>query len=241
MTVKPMTSFPKKNRSCNIPIFRIMGDRSLMVYFGDKIDRAVNQRVRNLLYYHHDHPIDGVIEAIPGYNSLLFIFNPVRITTVILQEKILDMDRAIDHGPVLAPRTVEIPVVYGGEYGPDLEWVARYHSLEVEEVIRLHTRHRYHVYMIGFTPGFAYMGELPPALETPRKETPRTAVPRGSVGLAEEQTGIYPSESPGGWQIVGRTPLKLFDPGKMPPTLLQIGDQVRFFSISGEEMKQWRM
>ena len=131
-------------------------------------------------------------------------------------------------------------MVYGGEYGPDLEWVARYHSMEVEEVIRLHTGSVYHVYMIGFTPGFAYMGELPAVLVTPRKETPRTAVPRGSVGVAQEQTGIYPSESPGGWQIIGRTPLKLFDPTKTPPTLLRMGDQVRFVAVSREDVKQWR-
>ncbi len=130
-------------------------------------------------------------------------------------------------------------MVYGGGYGPDLEWVARYHSMPEEEVIRLHAKDLYHVYMIGFTPGFAYMGELPAVLVTPRKETPRTAVPRGSVGLAQEQTGIYPSESPGGWQIIGRTPLKLFDPDKRPPTLLRMGDQVRFFSISPEDAGHW--
>ena len=224
-----------------IPEFRIMGDRSLIVYFGEEIDRAVNQRIRRLFCYHHDHPMEGVIEAIPGYNSLLFLFDPVQTTSNILREGILERVQAIDNGPIRYPKTVEIPVIYGGEYGPDLEWVARYHSMEVEEVIRLHTRQIYHVYMIGFTPGFAYMGELLPALVTPRKETPRTVVPRGSVGLAQEQTGIYPSESPGGWQIIGRTPLNLFDPGKMPPTLLQMGDQVRFVSVSREDAEHWQM
>ena len=224
-----------------IPEFRIMGDRSLIVYFGEEIDRAANHRVRRLFYYHHDHPMEGVIEAIPGYSSLLFLFDSVQTTSGVLRQEILDMARASEKVRIPDPGTVEIPVVYGGEHGPDLEWVARYHSVNVREIIRLHTRPVYHVYMIGFTPGFAYMGELLPALVTPRKETPRTVVPRGSVGLAQEQTGIYPSESPGGWQIIGKTPLNLFDPGKMPPTLLQMGDQVRFVSVSREDAEHWQM
>jgi inhibitor of KinA len=221
-----------------IPEFRAMGDRSLIVYFGEGIDRAVNDRVRRLFLYHDDHPMKGVIEAVPGYNSLLYLFDPFQTTSGVLQEAILDMAKTIDNDPIPDPEIVEIPVVYGGEYGPDLEWVAQYHSVETEEIIRLHTQHIYHVYMIGFTPGFPYMGELPAALMTPRKETPRTAVPRGSVGLAQEQTGIYPSKSPGGWQVIGRTPLKLFDSGKKPPALLQMGDQVRFVSVTGEAMEQ---
>lgn len=224
-----------------IPEFRIMGDRSLIVYFGEEIDRAVNQRIRRLFCYHHDHPMEGVIEAVPAYSSLLFLFDPVQTTSEILRQEILERVQVIDDVAIPGPETVDIPVVYGGEYGPDLEWVARYHSVNVREIIRLHTRPVYHVYMIGFTPGFAYMGELLPALVTPRKETPRTVVPRGSVGLAQEQTGIYPSESPGGWQIIGKTPLNLFDPGKMPPTLLQMGDQVRFVSVSREDAEHWQM
>ena len=216
-----------------------MGDRSLIAYFGEEIDRAVNDRVRRLFLHLHDHPIKGMLEAIPAYSSLVFMFDPARTTVEILREEILEKVRMIDNVEIPGPETVEIPVVYGGGYGPDLEWVARYHSMPEEEVIRLHTKDLYHVYMIGFTPGFAYMGELPAVLVTPRKETPRTAVPRGSVGLAQEQTGIYPSESPGGWQIIGRTPLKLFDPDKRPPTLLRMGDQVRFFSISPEDAGHW--
>ncbi len=222
-----------------IPEFRIMGDRSLIVYFGEVIDRAVNDRVRRLFFYLHDHPIKGVVEAVPAYSSLLFLFDPSRTTADILREEILEKVRVMENVEIPEPETVEIPVFYGGEYGPDLEWVARYHSMPEEEVIRLHTKDLYHVYMIGFTPGFAYMGELPAMLVTPRKETPRTAVPPGSVGLAQEQTGIYPSESPGGWQIIGRTPLKLFDPDKRPPTLLHMGDQVRFFSVSREDLGHW--
>ena len=127
----------------------------------------------------------------------------------------------------------------GGDHGPDLPWVSRYHQISPEAVVRLHTKTTYHVYMIGFIPGFPYMGELPKNLETPRKKTPRTAVPRGSVGLAQQQTGIYPAQSPGGWQIIGRTPLQLFNPLKNPPTLLQMGDQVRFYPITEAESQKW--
>ena len=138
------------------------------------------------------------------------------------------------------PKTIEIPVVYGGDYGPDLEWVAQYHKMSMKEVIHLHTETIYRVYMIGFTPGHPYMAELPNALITPRRETPRTSVIRGSVAIAKNQTVIYPVESPGGLHILGRTPLTLFNPSKSPPALLEIGDLVKFFSIEKEEFKQWQ-
>ena len=123
--------------------------------------------------------------------------------------------------------------------GPDLDAVAAYHGLTDEEVIRLHTGTAYRVYMIGFTPGFPYMGQLPEALDTPRRETPRTHIPKGSVAIAQRQTGIYPVVSPGGWQIIGRTPLELFDPLQNKPSLMVMGDEVRFTSITAEEAAQW--
>ena len=135
---------------------------------------------------------------------------------------------------------MEIPVIYGGQYGPDLEWVAGYHGITQHEVIRRHTEHIYHVYMIGFMPGHPYMGELPEGLVTPRRETPRTVVPQGSVGLAQGQTGVYSTQSPGGWQIIGWTPFVLFDSAKWPPALLEMGDRVKFFAINEEEMANWQ-
>jgi inhibitor of KinA len=138
------------------------------------------------------------------------------------------------------PKTVEIPVAYGGEFGPDLEWVARYHKTTTEKVVQLHTATTYQVYMIGFTPGFPYMGELPERLATPRRETPRTTIPEGSVAIAQRQTGIYPVESPGGWHILGRTPMKLFNPLQIPPALLEMGDLVRFFPIKEVEFTRWQ-
>jgi inhibitor of KinA len=135
-----------------------------------------------------------------------------------------------------SPRIVEIPVAYGGEFGPDLQWVANYLKINREEVVHLHTQPIYQVYMIGFMPGFPYMGEVLDSLVTPRRETPRTHVMQGSVGIAQKQTGVYPVKSPGGWQIIGRTPIRLFDPQKNPPSFLEMGDRVKFYAITAGEM-----
>jgi len=222
------------------PAYRIMGDRSLLVELGDHIGLDVNQRVRELFVALKAHHLKGIIEIIPGYSSLLVVFDPFKINLSLLQKEVQHSLDALDPSRLIEPKTVEIPVAYGGEFGPDLTWVARYHNITPEEVIRLHTSQAYHVYMIGFTPGFPYMGELPKALITPRKETPRTAVPKGSVAMAQAQTGIYPTQSPGGWQIIGRTPIDLFDASRWPPALLQMGDQVRFFAIDEKDMAQWQ-
>jgi len=222
------------------PVYRIMGDRSLLVELGDEISLSVNQRVGELFLTLERHRIDGVVEAIPCYRSLLIIYDPLKITLPTLQDRIKDLRGTMNGIQIPKPRTVKIPVLYGGEYGPDLVWVARYHKISPEEVIRLHTGSTYHVYGIGFAAGYAYMGSLPEELVTPRRETPRTIVPQGSVGIAQKQTGIYPVESPGGWQIIGRTPLKLFDPTRLPPTPLEMGDLVRFFPIREEEMAHWQ-
>ena len=223
----------------NRPQYRIMGDRSLIVELGDEISPAVNRRVRDLDIKLMQNPIEGLVETVPTYRSLLIIYDPLRINVALLKQRIEDLQKMIDGIQIPEPKTMEIPVVYGGEYGPDLEWVAQYHKMSIDEVIQLHTETIYQVYMIGFTPGHPYMAELPKALIMPRRETPRTNVPRGSVAIAKNQTVIYPVESPGGLHILGRTPLKLFNPFQSPPTLLEIGDLVRFFSIEKEEFKQW--
>ena len=216
-----------------------MGDRAVLVELGDKISPEVNRRVRELSVILMENPIEGVIEIVPAYRSLLIIYDPLRINVALLKQRIEDLQKRIDGIQIPEPKTMEIPVVYGGEYGPDLEWVAQYHKMGIDEVIQLHTETIYQVYMIGFTPGHPYMAELPKALIMPRRETPRTNVPRGSVAIAKNQTVIYPVESPGGLHILGRTPLKLFNPFQSPPTLLEMGDLVRFFSIEKEEFKQW--
>lgn len=218
-----------------------MGDRALLVELGDGISPLINKKVRELFLAIERHEIEGVMELVPAYRSLLITYDPLKITLPGLKESINHLKETMDRTQIPEPRTLKIPVVYGGEYGPDLQWVARYHQITPEEAIRLHTASTYRVYMIGFTPGFAYMGELPDTIATPRKETPRTSVPRGSVGIAQSQTGVYPAESPGGWQIIGRTPLRLFDPAKWPPTPLEMGDLVKFFPIKEEEMERWEV
>ncbi len=223
------------------PAYRIMGDRALLVELGDGISPLVNKKVRELFLCLKNNRVEGVVETVPGYRSLLIVYDPLKITLSALKERLNKLHTTIDRSEIPKPRTLEIPVVYGGECGPDLNWVAEYHKLSPEEVVRFHTGTTYQVYMIGFTPGFAYMGQLPEAIATPRRETPRTAVPRGSVGIAQSQTGVYPVESPGGWQIIGRTPLRLFDPEKWPPTPLEMGDLVKFLSIKEEEMARWEV
>lgn len=221
------------------PRYRAMGDHSLLVELGDHIGLEVNTRVRELAAELELNRLEGLVDVVPAYASVLLIFDPLRIDLPTLQKEIAHTLTALDPSRLPEPKTVEIPVVYGNEYGPDLEWVARYHRLTPGEVVRHHTAHVYHVYMIGFIPGFPYMGELPKTLVTPRRETPRIQVPKGSVGLAQAQTGIYPNPSPGGWQIIGRTPVKLFDALKSPPALLEMGDRVRFYAIEEEELERW--
>jgi inhibitor of KinA len=222
------------------PEYRMMGDRSLLVELGDHIGIDVNRKVRELLVALKAAPLEGVIETIPAYGSLLLTFDPLKTRLSLLQEQVQHILDTLDPSRLPEPKTADIPVVYGGEYGPDLEWVAGYHGITPDEVIRLHTAYAYHVYMIGFMPGFPYMGELPEGLITPRRDTPRTVVPQGSVALAQRQTGIYSTQSPGGWQVIGRTPLCLFDSAMWPPALLEMGDQVRFFAIQEEDMHHWQ-
>ena len=222
------------------PRYRLMGDRSVLVELGDEISPLVNQKVRGLLVGLDHQKMDGILELVPGYRSLLVVFNPLEIELESLKGKIENAVGQLDSSRLAPPRTIEIPVAYGDEYGPDLEWVAEFQKMTGEEVVQLHTEPLYRVYMIGFMPGFPYLGEVPDALVTPRRETPRTHVPQGSVAIAQKQTGIYPVESPGGWQIIGRTPIRLFDPEKKKPSLLQMGDQVKFYAISKEDMQKWQ-
>ena len=226
--------------SYDTPIFRLMGDRSLLVELGDEICPSVNQRVQELFVALDMHKVDGVKDLVPSYRSLLVIYDPFLISAPDLERKIDGLNQGLDHAQLPAPRTIEIPIVYGGEQGPDLESVAQYHHITPQEVIDYHSRPTYRVYMIGFTPGYPYLGEVPDAISTPRRETPRTLVPKGSVGIAQKQTGIYSVDSPGGWQIIGWTPVNLFDPQAQPPSLLMMGDRVRFQAISAQEASQWQ-
>ncbi|MBN1102859.1 MAG: 5-oxoprolinase subunit PxpB [Deltaproteobacteria bacterium] len=216
-----------------------MGDRALLVELGEGVNPPVNRRVREIFLGLERRPMKGIMEVVPSYRSLMFVFDPLTISRITLERRIREDWEKANSTVIAEPRTREVPVVYGGEFGPDLEWVARYHNITPEDVVRLHTGTAYQVYMIGFAPGFPYMGELPEALATPRRETPRLAVPRGSVAIAQRQTGIYPVQSPGGWQILGRTPLRLFDASRWPPTPLETGDMVRFIAVEKGEVPAW--
>ncbi|MGD2272510.1 MAG: 5-oxoprolinase subunit PxpB [Desulfobacterales bacterium] len=219
-------------------VFRIAGDRGILVEYGDAIDLTVNHKVRAMAVVLDDDLPQGVMEVVPTYRSLLIVYDPAKTAPRQLKENLVSLEQRLPEIQIPPPKIVEIPVCYGGEFGPDIEFVAESHGLTVEEVVRLHTEPEYPIYMIGFTPGFPFLGGLPEILHTPRLETPRTLVPAGSVGIANNQTGMYPVASPGGWQLIGRTPLKLFAPERSDPFLYQAGDRVKFQPISPQEYSQ---
>ena len=205
-----------------------LGDSAVLIHFGDEIDPGVNQRVHALNALMQADKPKGVIETVPAYATLLLHYDPLQLTYAEASGWVhSEMDKVIT-AALREPRRIVIPVRYGGTSGPDLDFVAAYHKLSVREVVRIHTERLYVVYMMGFTPGFAYMGKLDDQIATPRLETPRTKVPAGSVGIAGAQTGIYPIDSPGGWRIIGRTEVQIFDPAADPPFLFSPGDTVQF-------------
>lgn len=214
------------------PISRAYGDRALLLEFGDAIDPDVNRAVGRALAALLKQRPPWLEEAIPAYRSLLVIFNPGLIDHEGVRGQVAALDLARAGSGLDEAEVVEIPVCYGGEFGPDLEFVAEHNQLSLERVIELHCAAPYHIYMMGFTPGFPYLGGLDPRLHTPRLESPRTMVAAGSVGIANAQTGVYPIASPGGWRLIGRTPLKLFDPDRQDPFLLRAGAKLRFRPIS---------
>jgi KipI family sensor histidine kinase inhibitor len=221
------------------PRFLLAGDAALVVEFGDEISLEVNRRVHSLAHALEQHACLGLGEAVPSYRSLLVHYDPLLLSCAEVEALVSGVLQRCEDAPPPEPRMIEVPTAYGGEFGPDIGFVAGHNGLSVEEAIRLHAGATYTVYMLGFTPGFAYLGGLPEALVTPRLPTPRTAVPPGSVGIAGSQTGLYALATPGGWRLVGRTPLTLFDPGHTPPSLFSPGDQVRFVPIPGEAFYTW--
>lgn len=217
------------------PVLRIAGDQGILLEFGDGIDRSVHLRVRAATMLIEKAQLKGVIEVIPTYRSLMIVYDSLAIPYSWLAEALMDVCGTLAQAAVPPPERKEIPVCYGQDFGADLAFVAASHRLEPEEVIRLHAQPEYLVYMIGFTPGFPFLGGLPEKLHTPRLKTPRTKVPAGSVGIANNQTGIYSIESPGGWQLIGRVPLKIFDPARQTPFLIKAGDLIKFKPISAKE------
>ena len=211
------------------------GDRAVTVEVGEGIAVEVNRRVRSLGLTIQQASAPGVEEVVPAYRSLLVYYDPARLSFADLEAHLRDMEGRLAESPAQSPRVVELPTVYGGENGPDLPYVAEHAGISVQEVVEVHSSADYLVYMMGFTPGFTYLGGLSERIVTPRLETPRTAIPAGSVGIAEAQTGVYPMESPGGWRLIGRTPVPLFDPHREPPVLVEPGEYVRFVPVSPED------
>lgn len=223
------------NRLFSSPRIRVSGDRAILVEYGDAIDPEVNEKVRMMTELLRGAAPEGVLLILPAYRSIGIMYDPLVTSPGDIGQILARLESQTDPSVIAEPRTVEIPVCYGGEYGPDIEFVARHNHLRVNEVIDIHTAGPYRIYTIGFAPGFFYLGGLDERLHTPRLETPRTMVPAGSVGIAETQTGAYPLDSPGGWRIIGRTPLTLFDAARENPIFYQTGDSIRFTPVSPGE------
>ena len=205
-----------------------LGDSSLLVQLGDEIDLAVNQRVHTLASLVEASSINGIIETVPAYATLLVHYDPLILSFAQLKNHLRAKINLVEEASNRKRRFIEVPVRYGGNYGIDLESVASHLHLKVEDVIRIHSERTYTIFMMGFTPGFPYMGKLDDAIIMPRLETPRTRVPAGTVAIAGSQTGIYSIDSPGGWRLIGWTPLELFSPESKTPFLFSPGDEVKF-------------
>jgi len=216
------------------PKFLAAGDRAMTVELGDGVDEDTNALVIALDRALSAQSIPGIVEMVPTYRSLLVMFDPAVIPRQTLQDRILACWPP-DAGSRAGYRRWTIPVLYGGEAGEDLDFVAKSHGLSPDDVIRLHASAEYHVYMIGFAPGFAYLGGLPERLHTSRRVDPRLRIPPGSISIGGKQAGVCPPfEIPSGWQLLGRTPVKTYDPARAEPFLLAAGDRVVFEPISAE-------
>lgn len=217
------------------PRLLTVGDAAWTVEFGDAIEPELNDRVLAFADAVERLQLDGIIETVPTYRSATIYFDPIRVEAIPLGKQLLTIATSLPLRRETTPHRVEIPVCYGGEFGPDLPDVAAWAGLSVEQVASRHASAEYRVYLLGFSPGFPYMGRVPDAIAVPRLPAPRSAIAAGSVGIAGHQTGIYPQRMPGGWRLIGRTPIGLYDPSRSRPFLLQAGDRVRFVAIDRSE------
>jgi KipI family sensor histidine kinase inhibitor len=215
--------------------FRPASDQSLLVSFDRQISLEAHRRIRALLHLLAAEPISSVRNLHPAYCSVLIDFDALKLTHAELETILRGRLARLDEVYLPDPKEFEIPTCYGGEYGPDLNEIAGLHGISPDQLIEAHSSVRYTVHFLGFVPGFAYLGELPEMLRTPRFASPRRTTPAGSVGIADNQTGVYPFATPGGWRLIGRTPLAMFHPDRDNMSLLKIGDVVRFIPISLEQ------
>lgn len=228
-----------------------LGEAAILIEFGKAINIKTHRKVKSFADYLDRQPLPGMIEYVAAFSSLTVFYDPLVVIRLnqaagtqsayeLVTAMVQDIVAKLEHSADLSPQVIEIPVCYGGEFGPDLEYVAEYNKLDIDEVIHIHSSGEYLVYMIGFAPGFPYLGGLDERISTPRRQSPRTVIPSRTVGIAGMQTGIYPIATPGGWQLIGRTPVELFRPNEHPPSLLQAGNIVRFKPISLQEYQDYK-
>ena len=224
------------------PTISPVGDRAISIDFGQVIDPKINRHIRQTIERIKELQLEGIIELVPTYCALLVEYDAIlysysdicNIIEPTLEEGMTDTTNEL-------VTVVEVPTVYGGEFGPDLSFVATHNHLSEDEVVSIHSGTDYLVYMLGFIPGFTYLGGMDSRIATPRLSSPRTLIPAGSVGIAGEQTGTYPSDSPGGWQIIGRTPVTMYDMSKAQVALLNAGDYVRYVPIDESEFHRIKL
>jgi inhibitor of KinA len=218
--------------------FCAASDQAILVYLGEQIGLPAHERVWKLLRLLQKEPPEWLRNVQPAYTSLMVTFDARHVDHSVVEVVLRQFEQRAEAARRPKPRTVEIPVCYSGDFGPDLEEVAELHQLKPQEVINLHVSHCYHAYFLGFAPGFAYLGDVPDEIAVPRRDSPRRKVAAGSVGIAGKQTAVYPFATPGGWNLIGRTPVQIFRSDRKPMGLVSIGDEVKFRAISLEEFQR---
>jgi len=234
--------------AANTPQLYAMGDRALVAEYGRALSVAINARVRAAAEHLLAHRLPGMTDVVPAFAALTVHFDPLQVAAHHrTTDPVTAMRDALQHAlakapdlPKRKPRTIEVPVCYGGEFGEDLAAVAQRSGLSEEDVVQVHSAPEYYVFTLGFLPGFAYLGGLDRRLVTPRLESPRKRVPAGSVGIGGDQTGVYPLETPGGWNLIGRTPMALFRFDEEAHAVIEPGDRVRFLAIGARDFQALR-
>lgn len=225
--------------------YSTLGDSAVVIEVANAITPDAQKKVQVLSSFFDKHPPSWMIEYIPAFTTVTVFYDPmklighIKLPCVAVCQELDKLLSSIPEEIEFTSRIIEIPVCYGGEFGPDLGFVAEQNGLSTEDVIAIHTAGDYSVNMIGFAPGFPFVGGMSEKIATPRRVSPRVAIPERTVGIAGMQTGVYPIETPGGWQLIGRTPIRLFRPEDEPPSLLRAGDKIVFRSISLEEYNEW--
>lgn len=222
------------------PNIQFASDRSLLIKVGEEISRENHEKVFRIFLFLSSSKIQGIQSIHPAYNSVLVTFDPCIVHPHQINEIITSLLQQENSVTIPESRIIKIPVCYEDEYALDISNVAKHNFLTIEQVIQVHSQPEYLVYFLGFSPGFPYLGEMPKEIATPRLQTPRIKVPAGSVAIGGDQTGIYPLSSPGGWNIIGRTPLRLFSTDKEDPTLLKMGDKIKFVPITKNKFEQMK-